>query len=235
MNINFNKKVYSMTDDNRAVFLPVEKDGIIYEIISADHIEGAFQCIIKTFSDDDPMSIAVNLSPDDLKSFLNIFIKDNLLKQNLTTIARKKDTGEVIGCILIEDITVDPPEDISGLPLNFMPIIALLENLGGWYFENHAVKPGEIVHVVMAGVAKEYMNKSIAFNLCMHAYNICKTLGFKAGISEVTGKKSQRVAAKLGADLLYSVKYKEFEVDGENPFNSIEDTESIQLVSLNII
>ncbi len=216
------------------LFIPVEKDGIIYEIISKNYIESALQCIMTTFSKNDPLSIAVNLSPEDLKIFLNIFVKDNLLKQNLTTIAKDKNTNEVIGCILLEDITTDQPGDISGIPLNFMPIIALLEDLDGWYLENNPVKPGEILHVIMVGVAEEYMNRSIAYELFMYSYKICKELGYKGGISEVTGKKSQRVGDKIGAETLRSILYKEFEYNGEKPFNSINDTESIKLMHLNI-
>lgn len=116
-----------------------------------------------------------------------------------------------------------------------MPIVALLENLDVWYLENNPVKPGEILHVIMVGVAEEYMNRSIAFDLFMYSYKICKELGFKGGISEVTGKKSQRVGEKIGAKTLKSVSYKEFDLNGEKPFSSIIDTESIKLMHLNII
>ncbi len=220
--------------ENNAIYPPLEQDGIIFQPITSEYIEDAFNCIIKTFSFSDPLSLAVNLSPEDLRSFLDIFVRDNLLKQSMSTIARRKDTGEVIGCLLAEDLTTEPPADISGLPDNFMPIIALLEKLDGKFLENNPINPGEVAHLIMTGVSEGYMNRNIAFNLGMYSYNLCKERGFTAAITEATGKKSQRVGEKFGTKMLYSITYKEFEINGGKPFSSITDTDSIKLLHLDI-
>lgn len=208
--------------------------GMTYDVLREDDLPGAIECVTATFAKGDPVSVAVNLTPDDLRSFIDIFLTKRLVSDGLSVVARESESGNISGCLLMTDLIMDEPEGMDRLPRNIFPVLALLDTLDGKYIEEHKVTPGQVLHVLMAGVAQGHKNLGIGFQMLIKGYEIAKARRYKRAIAEITGAASQHVAAKYGAKTLYEQSYQDFEFEGGYPFRSITECTSCKLMYIDL-
>lgn len=213
---------------------PSSHEGIIYDVLKEADLDQVIECIVHTFADGDPLARAVALNESELKTFITIFLKNQILEDGLSVIARDEKNGRVIGGLLITDLLADPPAAMDGLSDKMLPLLALFDHLDGLYLAEHDVKKGEVLHVIMEGVAPDVKNNGIGFRMLIKGYEIAKAKNYKSAIAEITGATSQHVAAKYGARELYSQKYNDFVFEGTRPFQNITDCESIKLMSVDL-
>lgn len=209
-------------------------DGIAYDVLQKADLEQCIECVKNTFAYLDPLSIAAGLTPDELGVFINIFLRDNLVSDALSVVARDEKTHDILGGILINDFMAEIPETMDGLPASFDHILALLDSLDQMYHENNIISKGEILHVLMAGVSPKNSNLGIGFHMLEKGYEIARSRNYKGAIAEVTGPASQYLAEKFGARTLYKIRYAEFENKGQYPFKSITDCETIDLMYIDL-
>jgi ribosomal protein S18 acetylase RimI-like enzyme len=202
---------------------------IRYSILKEKDFKGASECISSTFSSGEPMTKVLGIAKPDFDYFAETFIK-KAIKDELSVVAKDSD-GKVVGCIVCEDFITDLPEGIENISPNFNPIITLLSELDEKYKEEKNVQRGQLLHMFMGGVYKEFAGSGIAFGMTNFIEGYAKSKGFIGAVGEVTGPISQHVYIKqLGYTEISSINYSTFLFEGEKVFRNITECESCKLI-----
>jgi hypothetical protein len=202
---------------------------IRYSILKEKDFEGAAECISSTFSKGEPMTKALGIKKADFDYFAEVFIK-KAVKDELSVVAKNSD-GKVIGCIVCEDFITDLPDGIEGISSSFDPIISMLGELDEKYKVENNITNGQLLHMFMGGVYKEYAGLGVAAGMTQFIEGYTKSKNFKGAIGEVTGPISQHVYInQLGYKEVSSISYKSFQFEGKYIFSDITDCESCKLI-----
>jgi hypothetical protein len=202
---------------------------IRYSILKPKDFEGATECISSTFSQGEPMTKSLGIKKSDFDYFAEVFIK-KAVKDEVSVVA-KDSAGKVIGCIVCEDFITDLPEGSEKISSSFDPIIALLGELDEKYKVENNVQPGQLLHMFMGGVYKEYAGMGVALGMTQFIESHTKSKSFKGAIGEVTGPISQHVYInQLGYKDVSSISYKTFQFEGKRIFSNITECEGCKLI-----
>ena len=202
----------------------------VCSVLAEQDVEEAVACISRTFSQGEPMTSLLNISHQDFTYFARIFI-EKAAKEGLSVIARDAVNNQLIGAVICEDYVTDLPEGVENISPLFNPILELLEKLGADYRAKYQIQAGEIFHLFMGGVYKEYAGYGIAAQMTEFIEKIAREKGYKGAVGEVTGPISQHVYINhLGFQPLYEVSYADFIFEGKNIFQEITACESCVLI-----
>lgn len=140
--------------------------------------------------------------------------------EGLTIVARRADTGEMIGALLTEDGASGPPDGMDRLSRKFDPIFHILGQLAEDGTEA-AVRPGESLHLFLLGVAESAGGSGVAQRLVSICLENGARRGYRRAVTEATNEVSQHVFRKLGfSDRAYRP-YGEHRFEGRAVFASI--------------
>lgn len=204
---------------------------ISYQVLAEDNLKSAIECISSTFYFGEPMTKALDITLEEFKYFAEIFLRKAVLDQ-LSVVAKDNITGKVVGVLIAEDFMTEPPASIETVSPKFLPIFQLLGTLDEKYKEKYPVKLGEMYHIFMVGVYKEYPGLSLP--LTRTAEIIAREKGYIAAIAETTGPISHKIYTKrLGFKELEDIEpinYAKFEYYGKHVFASISECTSCQVI-----
>ncbi len=201
-----------------------EKYEIGYAPLQEKYMEQAIECMVETFSRDEPMTKALGITPDEFRHLAGIFA-EKAVHDGLSTVARDRATDRVVGFCVSEDLISEAPEGIDKIHAKFYPIMALLSELDEIYKKSrpHETGKGEVFHLFMAGVRESYRDQSIATTLIDENLNLAKLKGFSYAIAEATGPVSQHILRdKFGFAERFAVEYKSFAYEGERVFEGVD-------------
>ncbi len=202
----------------------------ICSILSSEDVDEAIDCIAQTFSQGEPMTSLLGISKEEFTYFAKVFIT-KAAREGMSVVARDIYSDQFMGCIICEDYVTDLPEGIEDISPNFNPIIALLESLGTCYKTEHSVNPGELYHLFMGGVYKEFAGSGVASQMSFFIEKLGKEKGYNGAIGEVTGPISQHVYInQLGYQPLYHIRYSDFLYEGKRIFKNITACEKCILI-----
>lgn len=209
---------------------PIIKNGIVYDVLKAEDLSGAVNCLAATFTSGEPIAKSLGITLEEFKVFAEVVGK-KAVREELSIVARYEKTKEVLGCIICDDFVTDLPEDIDIISNKFAPVYQLLEQLDASYKQQYQVKNNEILHLFLLAVDREHRGKKIANSLVEASEKLGKLKGYKGAIAEATGPISQYIfIEKQNYDVIGAIKYQEFEFEGKRVFQNIEDCESCKLV-----
>ncbi len=212
--------------------VPKIKDGLVYDILREEDMNGAIDCIIKTFANGEPMTKAMGITEQEFQYFAEIFCKKAVL-DGLSIIAKDEKSNKVMGSLICEDFVTDPPEGIERISPKFYPIMALLESLNKKFKAQYDGKKGEMLHQFMIGVLKSSFGRNVAFNITSENNRLAQLLNFSGSILEATGSISQHlVLNKMGYKEIGDVLYSDFEFEGKRIFGTITESESCKLAAI---
>ncbi len=217
------------TDSANEYIVPFVKNGIVYDLLRAEDVKDASNCIAMAFSVGEPMSRTLTITLDEFLLFTAMFC-EKAAADGLSFVAKNQQTGKLLGSLIVEDFLTNPPEGIDRISPKFEPIFALLEQLDDNYKKQHPVQENEILHIFMSGVYKEYLGQKISTTLKQAAHAMGKIKKYKGAIAEATGPFSQKINANLGYELVDAIKYTDFEFNGKKTFAEITDCQSCQLL-----
>lgn len=205
--------------------------GIDYQILAEDTLESAIECISRSFQSREPMTKALGITLEEFKHCAKILLR-KAVKDQLSLVATDNRTGKVIGALICEDFLTEPPEDIETVSPKFFPIFELLGGLDEAYKKKYLVKPGQLYHICMVGVDKEYAGLST--RLTKIAEHMARKKGYIASIGEATGPISYKIYTQHlgfreieGIDRIY---YKDFYHEGQPVFRHITECNSCRLL-----
>jgi hypothetical protein len=199
-------------------------------LLSDAHAKGAIECITSTFLSGEPMTRALNIKKQDFYDFVELFI-NKAIAEGLSIVAKTPDTNRIIGCLVCQDFNSDLPQGIERVAESFAPIFELLGHLDDRYKARHEVHSGEMYHLFMGGVDREFAGQGIIHQMTHQAEMLARSIGFTAAIGEATGPVSQHVYLNhLGYKVLDAICYQDFLFEGDYVFRSITECESCKLI-----
>ncbi|MCP2727310.1 GNAT family N-acetyltransferase [Limnofasciculus baicalensis] len=102
------------------------------------------------------------------------------------------------------------------------------------YKSKNFISQGEVLHIFLLGVVKNYANKNIAKTLIEVNLKLAKQRNFKAAIVEATGLASQHIFRSFGFQEEAAIKYKTYKFNNKKILSTIENSEKCILMSAKI-
>ncbi|MDJ0842560.1 MAG: hypothetical protein QNK37_39035 [Acidobacteriota bacterium] len=211
---------------------PVTIDGIRYEQLKQDNLQGAITCVSHSFIQNEPMAAHLGITIDEFLHFAGAFYP-TLIEPGLSFVAVDEEIDQVVGVRISEDFydELEESPEIPGLSPKFFPLFTLLEELGAEYKKTHNWQHGKYIHMFMIAVEDGYQGRGIAPNMNKMFFRHVKGLGFTHAITEPTGLISQHILKnKFGFKVLHEIKYADFVFDGEKPFADLLEHPSAMLM-----
>ncbi len=208
-----------------------EKQGVCFEMLTEKDLEQTVACVTETFTTDEPLTSAVNISPNEFHPFANMYCV-KAISDGLSVIARDKVTRKVIAFLISEALASEAPKVLEEVSEKFRPIMALLDRLDQQYKSNLVTNSDQILRLFMGGVSKDYRGRNILAKLIAENIEIAKRHGFSVAIGEATGPGSEYILVnKFDFKHQCKIYYRAFAYQGVNVFESIKAAHYCVLVA----
>jgi len=201
--------------------MPIE-----YQTMRREHIDGVVTCLMDSFLNREPMTRALALTDAAYRYFLEITAA-KAADDGVSFVA--VDAGQVVGCLLAEDLASPPPVGSERIDPSMAPLFGLLDELQGRLGQPGEIAPGQYLHLFMRGVVDGHEGQGIGGTLYRLVEDLGRAKGYRELINECTGARSQYLTEKAGGVMSGEIVYREFSYEGTRPFASIEAPPSCRL------
>lgn len=195
---------------------------IEYGLPKAKEADAMSRLLGEVFIRRDPPAYAVGLNATEFEDFARLLCPKAITGE-LTIVARRADTNELVGVMLTEDCASAMPEGMERLSGKFEPILDILGQLGTEYWGNRLAQPGEALHLFLLAVAEQVAGRGIAQRLVADCLEHGARKGYRLAVTEATNKISQHVFRKLGFVERVRRSYESHRFDGRACFASIAE------------
>jgi ribosomal protein S18 acetylase RimI-like enzyme len=195
---------------------------IEYGVYTAADADAMAKLLGEVFSRRDPPAYAVGLTAPEFEAFVRLLLP-NAAVQGLTLVAKRAETGEMIGALLTEDCASDMPEGMEGLSAKFDPIFDILVPLGEEYWGERQPRPGEALHLFLLGVAERAAGNGVAQELVANCLALGVSRGYRLAVTEATNETSQHIFRKHGFVERVRRSYASHRFGGQAVFASIAE------------
>lgn len=197
---------------------------ITFEKMKTKHYNGAVKCVLNTFLRGEPMLNALGVKKDEFIHFVEIYVK-KAISDGYSVVALEND--RVIGSIVSEDLLTEPPKGIEKCFEFMMPVFDVLSKLDEKYIEAKKPQKGEVYHMLLGSVYKEYAGNKVTVNMIKRADELAVEAGFKKNVVEATGNISAAIFAKDPNFKEFArINYLDFEFEGKKIFKNIKGGEA---------
>ena len=174
------------------------------------------------FSGGEPPTVAVGLTSAEFESFVQLLCPA-VIADGLTIVARRSDTGEMVGALLTEDFGTAPPDGVAKLSHKFDPVFDILGQLDAEYRDGRIIPRGDSLHLYLLGVATSAAGRGVAKQLVATCLENGARKGYRVAVTEATAKASQHVFRSLGFVERVHRSYEQHRFDGRAVFASIAE------------
>jgi ribosomal protein S18 acetylase RimI-like enzyme len=209
-------------------------EAVQYGVAKPPDAEEIIGLLARVFSESEPPSVAVGLSFRDMERYLRL-VAPGIVSDGLTVLARCRDTGKLAGVFLTEDFASPPDLDLSQISPKILPILSLVDTLDKQFRKDTTISAGEYLHLFLLGVDGQFAGRGIGQGLVKACLDNGRQKGYRAAVTEASGKISQHLLRKQGFVDRFSVSYREFVYEGEVVFASIQEHGSAILMSRSLI
>lgn len=185
--------------------------------------------LAQVFSDADPPAVAMGLSFDEMKQFLELVVP-NVISDGLTITARSNDAGKLAGVMLSDDFVSPLPLDPGQMNPKLLPIMSMLDTLDEQFRTGKTISPRRYLHLFMLGVDSHFAGRGVAQGVVETCIDNAAQLGYRVALTEATGPVSQHVFRKNGFVDRFSVKYRDFVYENKTVFASIQEHDGAMLM-----
>jgi len=199
-----------------------EGQPIEYSVYGAQDADEMIRLLGEVFSRWDPPNVAVGLTTSEFEDLVRLFCPKAAAEQ-LTIVARRVGTRELVGALLAEDSARPPPNGMGGLSTKFGPILDILGQLNTEYWGDRTKRPGESLHLFLLGVSQSAAGRGVAQHLVTKCIELGASRGYRSAVTEATNRVSQHVFRKLGFTERVRRTYSEHRFAGRAAFASIAD------------
>lgn len=195
--------------------------------IDTQNAEEAARLLVREFHEREPLAHLNTADPQEFSDYI-LYLSNLCAARGLGFITKEVNSGRVIGVLLASDLSDSVNTSPEG---NENPIAALIDSLNSTYFNKGELADNTYLNIKFVATDANIKVKGMVVTLISECLQAAKTLGFQYAQAEATGNISQHIFAnKLGFDKKATIKYSEFEVNGNKPFISITEHEGIQLL-----
>jgi ribosomal protein S18 acetylase RimI-like enzyme len=204
------------------------KSDIQYLPMTSEHVEEVCNVVGRSFTKE-PMTEALHLSYEQVRSDFAKVVEE-IGPKGMSTIAVDTTNGQIVGCCLNKDFTMQPMGDDTDHS-DALAVFDLVDELDDQVPELKALEPGHMFHVYILAVDSDYGKLDIGLNLVQKAEELARADNFKQMLAEVTGPISQHIFRdNCGFEEIGRVNYKDFEYHGAHVFECIKSVEACLLV-----
>ena len=197
--------------------------------LDESRINDACQFVCEEFVANSALHQATNVVLDDYLSYMRVpFLAT--ARENLSFIATNSLTGALVACLLAGEFRPAMPTP-APVPEGVKPIKALLLQLEQNYWQQRPYASGAVLLVDIAVVSNSVRRQGVYTKLrhAVHQAGIARGYGHVVG--ELSSAATQHLCVhKLGHKILSEIEYRSFSYNGTQPFESIQEPKSIQLV-----
>ncbi len=205
-----------------------------YAVAKQSDSDDIIRLLSQAFSESEPPAVAMGLSFDEMKQFLQ-FIVPNVIPEDLTVIARGKDTGKLVGVMLSEDFASPPALDLGQISSKLLPILSLLEILDEQLRRGRSISAGQFLHLFMLGVDSQFAGRGVGQRVVRVCVDNASQKGYRTALTEATGRVSQHIFRKIGFMDYFSVSYRDFVYKDKIVFASIHNHERAILMQKSLV
>jgi GNAT superfamily N-acetyltransferase len=175
----------------------------------------------EAFVTSEPMTVTTGISKGEFVNLIK-FLGSWAQPQELTVIARDKQSNEVVGAMIARDFALEFTVDGAVFSDKFEPIFELIYKLQSLYKQDKEVREGEYLYCNILAVSPRYVGQDIAQNLVQFCLENAIQRGFKTAFAEATNSISQRVFRKCEFVERYEIRYQEYTFQGASVFASVQ-------------
>ena len=202
---------------------------INYDVAKPSDSNEIVRLLASVFSQSEPPAVAVGLSVADFEQFLQLALP-SVIPNGLTVIARSASAGELAGVLFTDDFATPPAPDLSRISPKFLPIFSMLETLDEQFRKGRTILPNHYLHLFMLAVDGRFAGQGIGQGLIRACIENGSRKGYRAALTEATGKVSQHAFRKNGFTDRFSVLYQNFVYENKTVFASIKEHEKAILM-----
>ena len=206
---------------------------INYDVAKPSDSNEIVRLLASVFSQSEPPAVAVGLSLADFEQFLQLALP-SVIPNGLTVIARSASAGELAGVLFTDDFATPPALDLSRISPKFLPIFSMLETLDEQFRKGRAILPNHYLHLFMLAVEGRFAGQGIGQGLIRACIDNGSRKGYRAALTEATGKVSQHTFRKNGFADRFSVSYQNFLYENKAVFASIKEHEKAILMDRSV-
>ncbi len=197
-------------------------------LLTPDDSEAAFELATQVFIEGSTLHLALGIGLEEYREYLRPSF-EAMIAEELSVAAWDDTSGEMVGCVIATDFHQHLNPTIAK-NCKFAPLAALTRKLCAQYQRVRTIKPRDAVLVDMGVVASSHAGKGIYQAMRHAAQSIAKEKKFTSVIGELSSASTQHVILnKFGHQKLAEVKFSDFEFEGQRPFRTITEPESIIL------
>ena len=199
-----------------------DEQTIEYDLCSPGDADAMARLLGEVFSRRDPPALAVGLTASEFEAFARLYCPKAAV-EGLTVVARDAGTRELLGVVLTEDAASGPPDGMAQLSPKFEPIFDILGRLDAAYRGDRTVRPGELLHLFLLGVAESAAGRGVAQQLVSTCLEHGARRGYRLAVTEATNTTSQHLFRKLGFTERVRQSYLHHRFAGQAVFTSIAE------------
>jgi ribosomal protein S18 acetylase RimI-like enzyme len=193
---------------------------ISYEVYRAADRDEMANLLGEVFSERDPPAVAAGLTASEFEHFVRLLCP-KAAADGLSIVARADGTGEMVGALLAEDSASALPDGLDTLSTKFNPIFDILGRLDAEYRKGVHAQPGESLHLMLLGVARQHVGRGIGNGLVAACLKNNAPRGFRVAVTEATNATSQHIFRKHGFVERVRGSYSRHRYEGQAHFVSI--------------
>jgi ribosomal protein S18 acetylase RimI-like enzyme len=203
--------------------------------LTQSHLESLIACIQTSFPapNGEVMAKHLGIFPEDYLSYTEI-VCAKAADDGLTYLAYHQPSSEVASFLICETMISAPQYSAMRISPKFRPLIAILEMLDRKYHEYRRGNLDDTLHLYMLGTAPEYRRFGLGRLLISRAIEDARRNGFKRLIAEATGLGSQALLENMGFTCLFEEAYRDYNLDGTQPFKDLTGPTHCKLVEYSI-
>jgi ribosomal protein S18 acetylase RimI-like enzyme len=205
-----------------------------YSVATKSDSDDVIRLIARVFSESEPPAVAMGLSFDDMKQFLQLVVP-SVIPDGITVIARANDTGKLAGVMLCDDFASPPALDLNQISPKFLPILSMLEELDSQFRRAKTILPGQFLHLFMLAVDGGFAGQGVGQGMVQACVENGARKGYRSGVTEATGRVSQHIFRKNGFADRFSLSYCDFRYDDKLAFTSIQEHEKAILMERSLV
>jgi ribosomal protein S18 acetylase RimI-like enzyme len=194
---------------------------IRFTVFSSADEEDVAQLLAHAFSTREPIGIAVGITAEEFASFVRLQLQAPQTQQ-LTIVARRADTGEMVGALLADDGASGSDGGLEKLGEKFAMVGSILGKLVEIYGGAQPT-PGELLHLFLLGISDRAERMGIGQGLVAACLANGVRKGYRRASAECTGRISQHIFRKLGFVDRGMISYADHEFNGRRIFASIAE------------
>jgi ribosomal protein S18 acetylase RimI-like enzyme len=194
---------------------------IRYSVFTPGDEEEVAWVLAEAFSSREPIAIAVGITAEEFVAFVRLQLRSEAT-QALTVVARRADTGDLVGALLVDDGASGSDGELEMLGEKF----AMVGSILGRLVETYGGAPpafGEVLHLFLAGVSDRAERRGVAQGLVAACLANGVQRGYRMASAECTGRASQHVFRKAGFVERGMIPYADHEFNRQRIFACIAE------------